>query len=293
MNKIESRIKGNTKVICILGNPVAHSLSPQIHNHIFSRLDLNYTYIPAAVPPESLHTAMYALRNFGFTGANVTIPHKEHVLSYCDSISDLSKKTGTVNTLYFKDKSLCGTTTDYEGFKRAMALSDFNFSGSKVVILGNGGTARTLAMALVLDNEIGSLTIAGRNGSKVKQLADIVKTATGQSVISCSFADQLFTEVMQECTLLINTTSAGMHPSINDTPIDASHFRAPMTVFDVIYNPSETRFLTEAKNAGCRIQNGLAMLLYQALASSRIWTGVDVPEDIISLTELGKLVSGQ
>jgi shikimate dehydrogenase len=292
MNTIESRIKGNTKVICILGNPVGHSLSPQIHNHIFNKLDLNYVYIPVAVPATSLHTAMYAIKNFGFTGANVTIPHKEQVLPYCDSISELSKNIGAVNTLYVKDSRLCGTSTDYEGFKRAIAKMNFNFSGSKVVILGNGGTARTLAIALILDKWDSLLTIAGRNGFKVRQLADSIYKSTGQSVLSCSFSDKLFGEVMQECTLLINTTSAGMHPSINDTPIDASYFRPEMTVFDVIYNPSKTRFLAEAQKAGCHIQNGLPMLLYQALASSKIWTGVDVPEDIIPLTELAKSVGG-
>lgn len=293
MNTIDSRIKGNTSVICILGNPIAHSLSPQIHNHIFRELGLNYVYIPLAVPDTSLHTAVYAIRNLGFMGANVTIPHKEHVLNYCDTVSELSKKTGTVNTLYMKDNRLCGTTTDFEGFKRALGLMNVSLQGSKVVILGNGGTARTLACALMLENQIGSLALAGRNGAKVKHLANSINLSGGQTVISCAFNEPLFSEVMKECTILINTTSAGMHPLIDETPISSSHFHKKMAVFDVIYNPSKTRFLSEAENAGCRTQNGLAMLLYQALASSRIWTGVDVPDDIISIAELAKLIGGK
>jgi len=293
MSPINSFVKGSTQVICILGYPIKHSLSPQIHNYIIQKLGLNYVYIPVTVPPQSLHSMLFTLKNCGFAGANVTIPHKEHVVNYCDRISELSKKTGTVNTLYVKDNQLCGTTTDYEGFKRAIGLMHFDLRGSKVVILGNGGTARTIATALSLENEISSLTIAGRNSSKASALANTVSKASGQSIVSCSFSDLIFQEVMHECTLLVNTTSAGMTPNITDTPINASFFNKRMNVFDAIYNPAKSRFLTEAETAGCKIQNGLPMLLYQALASFKIWTGVDVQENIVSLDELQMLIGSE
>ncbi|NLD94518.1 MAG: shikimate dehydrogenase [Fibrobacter sp.] len=290
MNTNTLQIKGDTGLLCIIGSPVSQSKSPVLHNHLIQKLGLNLVYIPVHVPSQSLHSMIYTIRNCGFTGGNVTIPHKEHVINYCDHISDLSKKTGTVNTLYVKNGVLNGTTTDYAGFKRGLQLINAELAGSKVVILGNGGTARTIATALTLENDVGSIAIAGRNGDKVKTLAETIKVSTGQSIISCSFADPLFNEVMQECTLLVNTTSAGMHPDTGTTPIDISFFKKQMKVIDVIYNPSKTRFLAEAESKGCAILNGLPMLFYQALESFKFWTGIEITNDILTLDEFRKLV---
>jgi shikimate dehydrogenase len=292
MNVFDSPVRGDTKIICLLGHPVSHSLSPQIHNHAFKQLGLNFIYIPVSVPVNAVHTAAFAIRSFGFTGANVTIPHKQHILNYCDTLSDLSKKTGTVNTLCMCDGLLHGTTTDYEGFKKAISCMDHDIEGSKIVLLGNGGTAKTLGTALALDKNIASLTIAGRNFLKADSLAASIKLKTGHPVNACAFSDPLFRDAMSECTLLVNTTSAGMYPEIDETPIHAKFFHKKMKVFDVIYNPSKTRFLTEAQKSGCQIQNGLRMLLFQGLASFKIWTGVEVPEDLFSIEYLQKLVSG-
>lgn len=292
MSTFDSPVRGDTKVVCLLGHPVSHSLSPQIHNHAFKRLGLNFVYIPVSVPVNAVHTAAFAIRSFGFAGANVTIPHKQQILNYCDTLSDLSKKTGTVNTLFMRDGLIHGTTTDYEGFKKAISYMNHDFQGSKIVLLGNGGTAKTLATALALDNKIASLTIAGRNISKASVLATSIRLKTGFPVNACAFSDTLFRDAMSECTLLVNTTSAGMHPNTNETPIPATFFHRKMKVFDVIYNPSKTRFLAEAEKSGCQIQNGLRMLLFQGLASSKIWTGVEVPEELFSIEHLQNLVSG-
>jgi shikimate dehydrogenase len=290
MNTNSIPIKGNTGLLCIIGCPVSQSKSPALHNLLIQKLGLNLVYVPVHVPPQSLHSMIYTIRNCGFTGGNVTIPHKEHVVNYCDHVSDLSKKTGTVNTLYVKNGILNGTTTDYAGFKRGLQLINTELDGGKVVVLGNGGTARTIATALTLENDVGSITIAGRNGEKVKALAETIKLSTGQSILSCSFTDPLFKEVMQECTLLVNTTSAGMFPDNSTTPIDKSYFKNRMSVVDVIYNPSKTRFLTEAENKGCTIQNGLPMLFFQALESFKIWTGIEVTNDVLTLDEFRKMV---
>lgn len=292
MIPFDSPVRGNTKIVCLFGHPVSHSLSPQIHNHAFKQLGLNYIYIPISVPPDAIHTALFSLRSFGFAGANVTIPHKQQVTHYCDTLSDLSKKTGTVNTLVMQNGSLHGTTTDYEGFKRAISSMGHDLNGSRVVLLGNGGTAKTIATALALDKEIKSLTIAGRNISKVDLLASSINKETGFQVTAVAFNDPLFNDIMNSCTLLVNTTSVGMHPDVNATPISSSFFRKGMDVFDVIYNPAKTRFLQEAENAGCRIQNGLRMLLYQGLASFKIWTGVEARDNLFSIDYLQKLISG-
>lgn len=150
---MDSAIRGDTKIVCLIGYPVAHSISPIIHNHAFRSLGLPYCYIPLPVPPAALHAACALFRASRFAGANVTIPHKSAITHYCDRLSPLSTITGTVNTLYWEGDVLCGTTTDPEGFTRAVAAAGHELVGSHVVIIGNGGTARTLSIALSLEKK--------------------------------------------------------------------------------------------------------------------------------------------
>lgn len=288
---MHSFIKGNSKLTALLGYPVSHSISPQIHNHVFERLNLPFVYIPFSVPPQGLHTALFALRNSNFAGANVTIPHKSAVVPYCDKLSALSKATNTVNTLYIENGLLCGTTTDHLGFIRSIEQIGTSFNKGHLVLLGNGGTARTLAIALSFEQPIASITIVGRNASKVKMLAGDIHTITGFTADSVTFDDDRIESVMKQCTILVNCTNVGMHLDIDSTPLQKKHFHKGMTVFDAVYNPAETRFLREAREAGCISSNGLSMLLYQGLASSKYWTGIDVPLDLFSFDELEKLIT--
>jgi shikimate dehydrogenase len=279
-------LSGATKIVCLLGDPVAHSISPQIHNRAFGALKLPYVYIPLRVEPRSLHSAIHTLRS-GMAGANVTIPHKERALRFCDEISELSATVGAVNTLYLRDGRLCGTTTDPVGFYRALGAAGHKLDGSDdVVILGSGGTARTLSSALLLDKKCKSLVIAARSVDKTEALLSSIKGLGAVPVRGVKIGTPESTEAVEiaealsKCSLLVNCTSAGMRPNIGDTPLDKSFFHAGMTVFDAVYNPGETRFLREAFEAGCRVKNGLLMLLYQGLESFRYWTGMDAPEDI-------------
>lgn len=288
--KIDSFINGNTRVVCLIGNPVKHSLSPQIHNHAFRYLDLPFVYIPLSVHPSLLHSVIHTMRACSFAGANVTIPHKSSVIYYCDELSYLSQHTGTVNTLYFRDNRLCGTTTDPQGFYRALSWMGHDLDGSNVVILGNGGTARTLGIALSLENKISSLVICGRNPDRISSLASHITTITGRLVDYCSLKDSKLRDILNDCNLLVNCTSAGMYPDTEKAPLAADYFHKRMTVFDVIYNPIETRFLAEARRAGCKTQNGLRMLLYQGLSSFKLWTGIDVPEEIYDIDTLSEMI---
>ena len=288
----EHIIRGDSRIVCLLGDPVAHSLSPQIHNHAFHTLGLPYVYIPLAVKAGGLPNVMYALRSISALGANVTLPHKQRVVHYCDVLSPLSYRLGAVNTLYFRNNLMHGTTTDPEGFLRALASTGHDARGGHIVILGNGGVARTLAAALALECIPVTLTIAGRSGERVKALASEISTAMNFPVQAFGLDDKDFGDAMARCTLLVNCTSAGMHPHTDETPFDKKYFRKGMMVFDTIYNPAETRLLAEAQAAGCKIQNGLRMLLYQGLASFTLWTGVEVSEDIFDLEALQNSCSG-
>jgi shikimate dehydrogenase len=281
-------ITGATRLVALLGDPVAHSISPQIHNHLFRYFELPYAYIPLQVKSPDLQTAVAAIRASRFLGANVTIPHKQHIINYCDAISPLASQIGAVNTLYFKNNLLCGTTTDPEGFFRAIRWMGHDLTGGRVIILGNGGTARTLGFALALEKKIASLTIAGRNSDKVLALANEISNQTGIKVIATTLDHGHLKKALDGCTLLINCTSVGLHPNTDASPVPEDLLMKDLTVFDTIYNPSQTRLLAVAEKAGCLIQNGLRMLVYQGLASFKYWTGIDVDESAIDLRDVQK-----
>ncbi len=269
-------IQGNTRLVALLGNPVGHSISPLIHNHAFSKLKLNYGYIPLGFDENELGTVIGSMRACGFQGANVTIPYKSAVLPYCENLSEISQLSGTVNTLYMKDGKLCGTSTDAEGFFTALKKGTHSIDGGNVVILGNGGTSRTLGFALAVLGSVKSVTIAGRSLEKVQALTNEISTKTNFTVNAVTIGSEDFNNCIKKSSLLVNCTPLGMSPNIDVSPVSQDVFHKNMFVFDAIYNPSETKFLREARESGCETMNGLLMLLYQGLASFKYWTGVEV-----------------
>lgn len=283
-------ITGTTRLAGIIGSPVAHSLSPQIHNHLFRTFDLPCVYVPLPAGREALPALIRSLRAIDFAGANITVPYKSAIVPLCDVISPLSELTGTVNTVYMRSGLLHGTTTDPEGFFKAVDAMGVSCEAASVVILGNGGTARTLSMAIASGRNAGSLAIIGRNRDKVETLAAEIVTRTGfitrGAVLNSAEANQL----LERCDLLVNCTSVGMSPHTSVSPLPRESLHAHTAVFDAIYNPAETLLLRDAADAGCRVQNGLRMLVYQALASFQCWTGIMATIDHIDLTELQSLM---
>jgi shikimate dehydrogenase len=284
-------IRGDTRLVALLGDPVAHSLSPVIHNHAFARLNLPFVYLPLRVSRADLHRALALLRDSRFAGANITIPHKQSALPYCDRISDLSHLTGTVNTLYFDKSILWGTTTDAEGFFRALAWMGHDIAGGSTVLVGNGGTARTLGFALAKTGKPARLSLVGRDLSRVAALAGEIAEKTGFPVDYRQLDDPEARTCIGQCSLLVNCTPVGMHPHADALPVPLDLLRNTMTVFDTIYNPSTTRLLSLAQQAGCKTQNGMRMLLYQGLASFKLWTGCEADEGLFDIQELEALVT--
>jgi shikimate dehydrogenase len=158
-------------------------------------------------------------------------------------------------------------------------------------VLGTGGTARTLGFALALSGNIQSLTIAGRNSEKVNSLARDIEHGCSLNVATSSLEPTALMKTLDACTLLVNCTSVGMHPNSDASPLPGSLLRKGMTVFDTIYNPQETQLIAMAKEAGCQAQNGLRMLVYQGLASFKLWTGITVDESIYDFDELQDMVN--
>ncbi|MGD9201810.1 MAG: shikimate dehydrogenase [Chitinispirillia bacterium] len=284
-------IKGSTKLVGLIGNPVTHSISPIIHNHAFRKLNLPFAYIPLGVDEKNLSKVIDLLHVLNFAGANITIPYKTITPAYCDVLSDLSEVTGTVNTLFFKNGSLHGTTTDSEGFFNSLSHMNRIIKDDNIVILGNGGTARTLCYALAFKKNFNSLTIIGRNNKRVENLCAEINSRTSSSFSYTTFETRKCIQTLQNCTLLINCTSVGMHPYVDNSPIPADLFHDKMSVFDTIYNPPETLFLKNAAKAGCQVQNGLYMLLFQGLASFKYWTGVSADKELFDDVDINSFLT--
>jgi shikimate dehydrogenase len=166
----------------------------------------------------------------------------------------------------------------------------FDPRGGNIVILGNGGIARTLSFAFAMDYAVNNLTLIGRDRERVSALSREVSEKTDKMVMHAVFQSGDYARAVKECSLLINCTSIGMHPYGDVSPIDGRLLHEAITVFDTVYNPGTTKLLSLAKSAGCRTQNGLRMLLYQGLASFKLWTGIEVDEKIFSVEELQSLV---
>lgn len=268
-------INGATELYGIIGNPVAHSLSPAMHNAAFAVLGLNKAYLP--FPVQDVAGAMTGLRALGIKGASVTIPHKQAVIEYLDTIDPVAEKIGAVNTLIINDDKIHGANTDWLGANRALA-EKINLKGASVLLLGAGGSARAIGFGLL---EAGaSLTIASRTPEKGQALA---------RQLDCPWLP-LTEAATAKAEALVNTTSLGMPPQHELLPIAQEALANFEVVMDIVYAPLATRLLQEAEQIGCQTVNGLAMLLYQGAAQFEIWTGLKAPLEVMRqslLTSLG------
>ena len=285
-------IDGTTKLLGVLGWPVEHSMSPVMHNAAIQAAGLNACYLPFPCPPEDLGDVIAGLRGMGFLGANVTIPHKQAVIEHLDGLSEESRFTGSVNTLYWEGDRLMGTTTDAPGAVLNLRQAGIELDGKRVTILGTGGAARALAFVLVRGHCAGAsggretfrlpeLTLLGRDPGKADRLArDIAAgSAAGTAVRSGLLAD--FATRGSAADLIINCTSVGMTPSVQGCPIDPALLEPRHAVYDIVYQPRETVLLREARRKGCRTVEGIGMLVHQGAASFRTWFGRDPDTEVM------------
>lgn len=272
------RIDGHTKLAFLLGHPVAHSLSPAIHQAAFAVSGLNAVYLPWAAPPDRLAAAVQGLRAMeNLLGANVTVPHKEAVVPLLDGLTAEAQAVGAVNTLFPRNGRLLGDNTDGAGFLVALREDlGCEVRGLTAAILGAGGAARAVATSLARAGAR-QLVLLNRSVDRAKHLAELV---TAQYP-SCQVAAQPLHNTwritdMAEIRLLINTTSVGLQPS--DPPLfDYASLSAATMVCDLIYNPPETPLLRAARGQGCPAGNGLPMLVHQGALAFERWTGNPAP----------------
>lgn len=276
---IDHSVTGKTKLLGLIGNPVEHSISPQLHNSLSKMLGLDLIYVPLGVEKENLETLVKALKVTDFVGFNVTVPYKREIMKFIDDNTKEAILMGSVNTVKKIEGRLYGYNTDGEGFLRAFKeAAGTGFKGKKVVMLGAGGAARPIAVKIAMDGAE-KISIVNRTTQKSVELAEVVNENIAEIVQVYNFEDKTLKLAFEESDIIINTTSVGMSPDIENSIVrDLSYFNGQI-VYDVIYNPTKTKLLADAESRGCKVINGLGMLFYQGINAYEIWTGVKLSED--------------
>jgi len=280
-----NNVSGHTKLLCLLGSPVEHSISPAMHNEACEQLNLDYEYLAFDVPECDMPKAVEGLKTLGARGWNITMPGKNIMCTLCDELSPASSISGSCNTVVNNNGVLYGTTTDGIGFMSAVKEYGQDIIGKKMTLLGAGGAATAILVQAALDGvkEIDVYNIKDAFYTRAEEIVRRLNKETACHVTLHDYSDpELLRTSIKESAILVNGTSVGMAPKTDRTIItDTTMFHKGLFVFDVIYNPMETRLLKEAKEAGCEIGNGLYMLLYQGAASFKLWTGEDMPVDVV------------
>lgn len=272
MGRGEAMIKGTTKNLGVMGWPIAHSLSPVLQNAAIEEAGLDYVYISLPVPPEKLKEAVAGLRAMQFTGWNVTIPHKQAIMAELDAVDEDARIIGAVNTVVNRDGHLTGYNTDCIGFMQPLAQQGFLPKGKEATILGAGGAARAVIWGL-LRAKVKRITLGVRNPAKAARLAE--EFAAYGEIQVLHWEDSAFAEHLAVTDLLVNTTPLGMYPHVEGMPpVDWTKLKKDALVYDIIYTPERTRFLSEAQAHGHAIINGEGMLAGQGAAAFTLWTGV-------------------
>jgi shikimate dehydrogenase len=276
-----SPVLATTRLVALLGDPVAHSRSPAIHNAAFRALGLDLVYVACRVTPGALPAAVAGLRALGAAGANVTVPHKEPVVLLVDRLSPAAAATRAVNTIVpLADGAFEGDNTDVAGFLDPLGRYAPLLRGQEAVILGAGGAARAAAYALLTTLAPSRLTVVGRTTQRAGRLAAELSSHDAHEAL-CVMAPDDARRAVRRATLVVNATPAGMHPHVEATPWpDADDFSAGQLVSDLVYAPPETRLLREAAARGAATLDGRAMLLAQAAAAFERWTGRAMPLDV-------------
>jgi len=275
----------NTELIGLIGHPIKHSYSPFIQNYAFELMNLDYVYLPFDVPTENIKSAVNGILALELKGLNVTLPHKEKIIKFLDELSEEASIIGAVNTIVNDHGKLIGYNTDAHGILETLLPYKDKISGTKVTVIGAGGSARAVIYTLLRHFKPEVINIINRT----HQRADTLVNDFSLKMRYDSFHTfELFppdnAETLSNSRLIINATTMGMFPDVDDTITDLEEsFNEEQIVFDLIYNPTKTNFLEMAEIQGAKVVGGLKMLISQAAKSFELWTGVEMPMDKITL----------
>ncbi|HCL89934.1 MAG TPA: shikimate dehydrogenase [Candidatus Atribacteria bacterium] len=273
---MKKEINGKTKIIGVIGKNIENSLSPLFHNQIILKHSLNFCYLPFKVTETDLSEAIQGIRALNIRGVNITFPYKEKVIKFLDKVEESARRIGAINTIVNNKGILTGYNTDVIGFKKSLQEDGkFTIKGEKAVILGAGGAARAVVYAL-LEEGIEEISIFNRTLEKAEKIKQALSPFSPKSRIGVFFLEEkMLKDKIKEAHLLVNTTSLGMPPRVDNTPLpDEKLFHPNLLVYDLIYHPARTLFLRQAERTGAKIINGLPMLVYQGIESFYLWTGL-------------------
>ncbi|MBI2166534.1 MAG: shikimate dehydrogenase [Chloroflexi bacterium] len=271
-----------TRLAGIIGYPLKHSISPVFQQAAFDHLGLDVRFEAWETAPDTLETRVQKLRRPGVIGFNVTVPHKETVCRLLDGLDPWARSLGAVNTAVNDGGRLTGYNTDTYGFLRALrGEGKFEPRGKRALVLGAGGSARAIALALAREG-VAALYMANRTRKRAQAVAKAVRPALAQ-VKTVPLEAAALRAAAAQADLIVNCTTLGMKhgPGEGETPMTADLIPVSALVYDIVYNPPETPLLREAKKAGARTLGGLPMLVYQGAEAFRLWTGRQAPLEVM------------
>lgn len=279
---MESRISGHTGLLALIGSPVGHSGSPAMYNYSFEKLGLDYAYVAFDVKEDKVKDAIEAMKTFHMRGCNVTMPDKVEAVKYMDALSPAAQIIGAVNTIVNDDGKLIGHMTDGEGFVKNLKAHGIDVRGKKITVAGGGGAATAIQVQCALDGakEIAIFNRKDAFFERTLQTADKIKKACPDCTVNVFDIDDTakMTEEIQSSDIFANATIVGMKPLDDQSVVkDLNAFHPGLVVCDAVYNPTETKLLKEAKQAGCTCIGGKGMLLWQGVAAFKLYTGEDMP----------------
>jgi len=264
-------ITARTNVLCVIGHPIEHSMSPIMHNAALKDLSLDYVYVAFNIPPNDLKKAVLGFKMFSIKGINVTIPYKEKVIPYLDEIDPLAEKIGAVNTIKNEGKYLIGKNTDASGAKKALLDAGCEITGKKALILGAGGAAKAVSFAI--SEDLDAVYIVNRTEKRAIKLAKDLTNKTTVKAVGKNMSINTLKNIVNDVDILINTTPLGMYPNIEESPVSEEILHSNLFIFDIVYNPLETRLIKEARKIGCKTLGGLDMFVNQGALAFEWWTG--------------------
>ncbi|OAB34012.1 shikimate dehydrogenase [Paenibacillus glacialis] len=274
-----------TMLLAVIGDPIVHSKSPVMHNAALAALGIEGEYFPLHVSREDLGSAISRIRELGFRGINVTIPHKVDVMAYVDRIDDSASRIGAVNTILNENGILTGYNTDGIGYVRSLKdETQVDLRGKSIMVLGAGGAARGIIYALAQE-EPKTIVIANRTEDKAIQMAEEWKSLVNISAITMDKIEGILPDI----DVVINTTSIGMHPKTSQSVIDPEMIPPGIIVSDLIYNPLTTELLKKSHERGCTIHGGLGMFINQGAYALEYWTGMPAPIETMRTAVLKSL----
>ena len=276
---ISNRITSHTDILCVIGHPIEHSMSPIMWNPALQELGLDYIYVAFDVHPDNLEKAMNGIRSLEIKGVNVTLPHKKTIIKYIDEVESLALKIGAINTIKNEEGVLKARNTDAGGAKKSLLEKGLDLSGKNVLILGSGGVSR--AIAYILAEEVDKIVLTDLIENRAKLVAKEIKDGMKVDIQGYLSNEDIIEKYIKKTDILINATPIGMYPRVDETPVPKDLLHDDLFVFDVVYNPLETKLMKQAAEIGCEILGGLDMLVNQGMLAFEWWLNRKPNKDLM------------